>query len=50
MYPPGIWVKVITVQVLGEYLIVGYLDPPGKLNPHSIPKLKIFIHLPHACT
>ena len=23
----GFWVKVIIVQVLGKYMIIGYLDP-----------------------
>ena len=25
----GIWVIVITVQFLGKYMIIGYLDPEG---------------------
>ena len=29
MYPLGIWVIVIIVQVLGKYMIIGYLDPLG---------------------
>ena len=34
MYVPnnlllGIWVIVITVQILGKYMIIGYLDPQG---------------------
>ena len=29
MYPLGIWVKVVIVQVLGKYMITRYLDPWG---------------------
>ena len=27
----GIWVTVIIVQVWGKYMIIGYLDPEGKI-------------------
>ena len=27
IWVPGIWVIVIIIEVLGKYMIIGYLDP-----------------------
>ena len=31
-YALGLWVKVIIVQVLGKYMVLGYLDPQGLVS------------------
>ena len=32
----GIWVTVIMVQVWGTYMIIGYLDPEGKILTETL--------------